>query len=47
MKKFLALAFLGFITVSIISSCGGSNTHHCDAYGSIDSVEQNNDLASK
>lgn len=46
MKKFLALAFLGIFVATLISSCG-SKGGHCDAYGSVDTIEQDGDLASK
>jgi hypothetical protein len=46
MKKFLALAFLGIFVATLISSCGAKGGH-CDAYGSIEAIEQSGDLASK
>lgn len=46
MKRFLTLAFLGLITLTIASSCG-SNGAHCDAYGSVNTIQHSNDLAAK
>lgn len=46
MKKFLTLALVVVGLTIVLSSCGSSQGAHCDAYGSIDQVE-NNDLASK
>ncbi len=45
MKKFLTLALVGLVLSVVFASCGSSQGGHCDAYGSIDQVE-NNDLAS-
>lgn len=46
MKKFLTLAFLSLITLTIVSACGSSGTH-CDAYGNANTVQHSNDLALK
>ena len=46
MKKFLALTFLGLGLTVVLTACGSSQGGHCDAYGSLDQVE-NTDLASK
>jgi len=45
MKKFLALTFLGLMLTVVLAACGSSKGGHCDAYGSVDQVE-NSDLAS-
>ena len=44
MKKFLALTLIGLMLSVVLTSCGSSKGGHCDAYGSIDQVE-NTDLA--
>lgn len=44
MKKLLTLAFVGLVLSVVFASCGSSQGGHCDAYGSIDQVE-NEDLA--
>lgn len=46
MKKVLTLTIVGVVLSLVIASCGSSKGGHCDAYGSVDSVE-NTDLASK
>lgn len=46
MKKVLAIAFFGLALATVVASCGSSRGGHCDAYGSIDQVE-NADLASR
>ncbi len=46
MKRFLALTIVGIALSTIVASCGSSKGGHCDAYGSVNQVE-NSDLASK
>lgn len=46
MKKVLTLTIMGVVLSLVIASCGSSKGGHCDAYGSVDQVE-NTDLASK
>jgi hypothetical protein len=46
MRKILALTIIGVVLSVVLAACGSSKGGHCDAYGSIDNVE-NNDLASK
>ena len=46
MKKVLTLTIMGVVLSLVIASCGSSKGGHCDAYGSVNSVE-NTDLASK
>jgi hypothetical protein len=46
MKRLLALAFVGIFAAALVASCG-SKGGHCDAYGSLNSVEQQEDLAAK
>lgn len=46
MKKLLTLTFLGLGLTVVLAACGSSQGGHCDAYGSLDQVE-NTDLASK
>jgi hypothetical protein len=46
MKKILALAFIGFGLMIVVSACGSSRGGHCDAYGSANHVESS-DLAKK
>ena len=45
MKKFLALAFAGFMLTVILAACGSARGGHCDAYGNVDQIEIENDLA--
>jgi hypothetical protein len=45
MKKFLALTLMGLMLTAVLAACGSSKGGHCDAYGSIDQVE-NSDMAS-
>ena len=44
MKNRLSLIFIGFTLLVFLCACGASKGAHCDAYGSIDSIE-NEDLA--
>ena len=44
MKNRLSLIFMGFTLLVFLFSCGASKGAHCDAYGSIDGIE-NTDLA--
>jgi len=44
MKKFLTLTLMGLMLSVVLASCGSSKGGHCDAYGSVDQVE-NSDLA--
>ena len=44
MKKVLTLTLMGLMLTVVLAACGSSKGGHCDAYGSIDQVE-NNDLA--
>lgn len=44
MRKILALMFVSFGLVSIVSSCGSSRGGHCDAYGSVE-IAPADDLA--
>jgi hypothetical protein len=46
MKKVLTLALVGLLATFVIASCGTKKKGGCDAYGSIDKVE-NSDLANK
>ncbi len=46
MKKFLTLTFLGLGLTVVLAACGSSQGGNCDAYGSVNQVE-NPDLASK
>jgi hypothetical protein len=46
MKKLLTLVLVGMVLSMAFTACKSSKGGHCDAYGSIDQVE-NNDLASK
>jgi len=43
----LALTLMGLMLTVVLAACGSSKGGHCDAYGSVD-VDQveNNDLAS-
>ena len=45
MKKILALTLIGLMLTVVFASCGSSKAN-CDAYGSIDQLE-NTDLASR
>jgi len=46
MKKILALTLMGMLFTVVLASCGSSKKGSCDAYGSVDKVE-NSDLAQK
>ena len=46
MKRFFAFTAIAAFLAVVAASCGSSQGGHCDAYGSVDQVE-NNDLASK
>jgi hypothetical protein len=46
MKKVLTLTLVGLFSTFVIASCGSKKKGSCDAYGSIDKVE-NSDLANK
>jgi hypothetical protein len=46
MKKVLTLTLIGLLSAFVIASCGTKKKGSCDAYGSIDKVE-NSDLANK
>ncbi len=46
MKKLLTLVLVGMVLSMAFTACKSSKGGHCDAYGSIDQLE-NNDLASK
>lgn len=46
MKKIAALALMGMLFALVFASCGTKKKGSCDAYGSIDKVE-NADLAKK
>jgi hypothetical protein len=46
MRKFLTLTLVGMVLSFAVAACGSSKGGHCDAYGSIDQVE-NADVASK
>jgi hypothetical protein len=47
MKRILTLTIIGLVISVIFSACASANTGgHCDAYGSINTIE-NNDIASK
>jgi hypothetical protein len=46
MKKVLTLTLIGLLSTFVIASCGTKKKGSCDAYGSIDNVE-NTDIASK
>ncbi len=46
MKKFMTLTLVGMFLTLIFAACGSSQGGHCDAYGSVDQVE-NSDLAAK
>jgi len=48
MKSKVTLIFLFAFLTTILISCGAGRTASCDAYGSIDNVQiENQDLASK
>ena len=48
MKSRATLVFLLAFLTTILISCGAGRTARCDAYGSIDNVEiENQDLVSK
>ena len=47
MKRILALTLMGLMFTAVLASCGSSKGGHCDAYGSVDTVDtENTDLAS-
>ncbi|HZG25655.1 MAG TPA: hypothetical protein VEZ17_13785 [Chitinophagaceae bacterium] len=46
MKRFFALTAIAAFLAVAATSCKSSSGGHCDAYGSVDQVE-NSDLASK
>ena len=46
MKKILTLTILSVVFSLALASCGSSKGGHCDAYSSVQQVE-NADLASK
>jgi hypothetical protein len=46
MKKILTLTLVGMFLSLIMTACGSSKGQPCDAYGSVNHVE-NSDLASK
>lgn len=41
MKRVLALALMGLMFTAVLASCGSSQAH-CDAYGSVDTVDSEN-----
>ncbi len=45
MKRILALTLMGLMFTVILASCGSSQGGHCDAYGNVDNVEMENDMA--
>jgi hypothetical protein len=45
MRNFLALTLMGLILVAVLAACGSTKVTHCDAYGSLDEID-NNDLTS-
>lgn len=45
MKRFVAFAAIAAIISVVLASCGSSRGH-CDAYGSVETIESS-DLASK
>ncbi len=47
MKRFFAFVALALVVAATVTSCGGSQGGHCDAYGKADSTEETSDLASK
>lgn len=46
MKRFFALTAIAAVLAVVVASCGSSKGGHCEAYGSVNQVE-NSDLASK
>lgn len=46
MKRFLALTAIAAF-LAVVASCGSSQGGHCDAYGSVDQVDQSSDVASR
>ena len=46
MKRLVILTAMAMILTAGLMACGGAKGGHCDAYGSLDNVE-NLDLASK
>jgi len=46
MKTKFALLLSAVVTTLVLASCGAGRTASCDAYGSVE-TQQNNDLASK
>lgn len=46
MKRVVILTAMALVLTAGLMACGGSKGGHCDAYGSVDNVE-NSDLASK
>jgi len=46
MKKILTLTLVGMLLSLAMTACGSSKGGHCDAYGSVNQVE-NSDIASK
>lgn len=46
MKKIFTLALTGMLFTVILASCGTKKKGSCDAYGSVDKIE-NSDLANK
>ena len=45
MKKKLALTLTGLMLTAVLTACGAAKGGHCDAYGSVDQIE-NADMAS-
>jgi hypothetical protein len=45
-NRFFALTAFAALVALLATSCGSSQGGHCDAYGSVDQIE-NNDLATK
>lgn len=46
MKKILTLTLVGMFLALVMTACKSSSGGHCDAYGSVNQIE-NADLASK
>ena len=46
MKKVWTLALVGLLSTFVIASCGTKKKGNCDAYGSINNIE-NSDIANK
>ncbi|MFN5912526.1 MAG: hypothetical protein ACK45H_14385 [Bacteroidota bacterium] len=46
MKKLLTLVLVGMVLTLTFAACKSSKGGHCDAYGSVDTVEET-DLASR